>query len=284
VSNPVTDMAARAPATLGRVTRRRIAFQIVVVVSVVIGIAIMVIPLAMTIVLAASSGPLLTLPIPGLSVMPYVKVLQYPGYLEAVVRSVGLAVVIVVISGVIGTITAIAGRSLTGRSARVFQTAVLAPVVFPSLALGLALFEWFAVIKLRAGLLPLFLGHLVLATPFVIRTVLAGLDHLDPELEKAARSLGARRWYALRRVTLPLLIPSLLSAGVFAFWISFDNFTISFFFGSPTTRLIPVQLLVMASSVVDPRLAAGATLLLVVSVPLILLLRMLSSVQMMRNM
>jgi putative spermidine/putrescine transport system permease protein len=284
VSGPVVAVAPRASASRSRVTRRRIAFQLLVAVSVLIGIAIMVIPLAMTIILAASSGPLLTFPIPGLSVMPYVNVLGYPGYVEAVVRSVGLAMAIVVMAGVIGTVTAIAGRSLTGRSARVFQTAVLAPVVFPSLALGLALFEWFAVIKLRAGLLPLFLGHLVLATPFVIRTVLAGLDHLDPELEKAARSLGARRWYALRRVTLPLLMPSLLSASVFAFWISFDNFTISFFFGSPTTRLVPIQLLVMASAVVDPRLAAGATLLLVVSVPLVLLLRRLSSVQMMRNM
>lgn len=261
----------------------RLTFGLILGISVIIGTAIMIVPLVMTILLAASSGPLLTFPIPGLSIAPYLNVLRYPGYLDAVVRSVLLGMSVVIIAGVIGTLAAVASRSLPARAGRAFQAAVLAPVVFPSLALGLALFEWFAVLNLRAGIVPLFLGHLVLATPFVIRTVVAGLEHLDPEIEKAARSLGAGRWYTLRKVTLPLLTPSLLSASVFAFWISFDNFTISFFFGSPSTRTIPIQLLVMSSTVVDPRLAAGATLLLVVSVPLIILLRSLPSVQVVRG-
>jgi putative spermidine/putrescine transport system permease protein len=269
---------------LHRVRRRQLVFTAVMFGAVALGIGIMMVPLAMTVVLAASSGRLLTLPIPGLSIRPYLDVLRYPGYLDAVARSLVLATVVVVVAGVVGTVTAVAGRGLTGRAGRAFQIAVLAPVVFPSLALGLALFEWFAVVRLRAGPLPLLLGHLVLATPFVIRTVIAGLEQLDPDMEKAARSLGGRRGYTFRRITLPLLLPSVLSASVFAFWISFDNFTISFFFGSPTTRTIPIQLLVMASSVVDPRLAAGATLLLVISLPLVLLLRVLPSPQIMRTM
>jgi len=289
---PNTGLAARLNirpvralqyASPSRHSARAVSLTALLLVVVVIGLAIIVIPLLMTVALAFSAGPVLSLPIPAFTLARYQQVLQYHGYVDALMRSILLALAVVLGAGSLGALTAIAAHYSRGRFAVLLQLIILSPIVLPSLAFGLALFEWFAVFHLHAGLLPLFLGHVVLATPFVTRTVLAGLEHLDPDLEKAARTLGARQVYALRRVTLPLITPALLSASIFAFWISFDNFTVSYFFDSPDTRTVPIQLLVMTGTVVDPRLAAGATLLLLVSLPLFVVLRSLLSIQTIRD-
>lgn len=261
-----------------------LTFYAVTITLVVAGVVVAIAPLVLTALLALSSGPLLHLPIPGYTLSNYEEVIDYPGYVRSIVTSLVLAFAVVIVSAVIGTATALGLRNSTGKPGALMWALILSPIVFPSLAFGLALFEITVVLDVSSGVKAIFVGHVILAVPFVARTVAAGLDHLPPEMEKAARTLGAHGWYLARRITLPLVKASIFSASVFAFWISFDNFTISYFLASPEERPVPIQLLIMASTVVDPSLAAGATLLLVVSVPVILAVRPIFSVRRIREM
>ncbi|MPZ53373.1 MAG: ABC transporter permease subunit [Acidimicrobiia bacterium] len=238
----------------------------------VLGVAILIVPLVATLLLAVSGGHTLSFPIESVTLEPFSGAIEYPGYLDALKLSVALGLGTVAVGLLLGIAGAFGVRGL-GKSAGPLQLLLVLPVVLPSLAYGLGLFT-VASDVLRANdigsWLILLFGHVVLAIPFTTRTLSAGIEQLDVSVEKAAKSLGAGGWYRFRRVLLPMLIPSIAAGGLFAFWVSFDNFTISYFFDQPGTRTIPVQLLVMSQTVVDPRLAAGATLLLLVTVPIVL--------------
>ena len=83
----------------------------------------------------------------------------------------------------------------------------------PTIILSVALYGLFAKLKLIGEWYGLVLAHTVLALPFVVLVMVAGLRDFDRALEQAAAGLGASRWRTLRRITLPLLRPSLVSAG-----------------------------------------------------------------------
>ena len=97
------------------------------------------------------------------------------------------------------------------------------------------------------GMLPTLLAHSVVCAPYVIRTVQASAMRLDRNLEDSALSLGAKPGRVLWDVTLPLLKPGLLSGGIMAFVISFDNVTISLFLSAPGATTLPALLFNQAS-------------------------------------
>ena len=85
-------------------------------------------------------------------------------------------------------------------------------------------------------------GHTIFVTPFVMVVVMAGLRGVDPNLEAAAKVMGAGSIYTFWRVTLPLLKPALVAAGLFAFLMSFDELVISFFLSGFGTQTLPVKM------------------------------------------
>jgi putative spermidine/putrescine transport system permease protein len=109
-------------------------------------------------------------------------------------------------------------------------------------------------------------AHGIVTLPFVIMTVSAGLRHIDPVLERAATVMGASRITVLRRVTLPLLTPSIVSGGLFAFLISFDEVVISWFVARPGDTTLPVRMFSSIQFDVSPVLAAISTMLTALSV------------------
>jgi ABC-type spermidine/putrescine transport system permease subunit II len=122
----------------------------------------------------------------------------------------------------------------------------LAPLLVPEILLGAALY--------------LFYARLVICTPYVIRTVTAGLVGLDPRLEEAAMSLGATRTQAFFKVTLPLLRSSLLSGAIFAFIISFSDINLALFLSGPQSTSLPVQIFSQIQWQGDPSIAAASSL------------------------
>jgi putative spermidine/putrescine transport system permease protein len=99
----------------------------------------------------------------------------------------------------------------------------------------------------------------------VILTVMAGLRHVDRNLEIAAAVMGAGRIYVLRQVTLPLLRPTILAAALFAFLISFDEVVISYFIAGVRTQTLPVKMYSAIHWEISPVLAAVSTLLTLLS-------------------
>jgi putative spermidine/putrescine transport system permease protein len=107
-------------------------------------------------------------------------------------------------------------------------------------------------------------AHTVLGMPYVIITVSAGLREIDPDLELAAMSLGARPLSSFLRVTLPLVSPSIFIGAIFAFVASWDEVIIAQFLASPTVHTLPVTMWEEARESVDPTLAAASSLLTIV--------------------
>ena len=118
-----------------------------------------------------------------------------------------------------------------------------APLLLPSIVLGLAILLVFA----NAGLLGTYAGlvaaHLVVTTPYVMRIMTTAFATLPPSVEEAAAMLGAPPLTVFRRVTLPLLAPGFVASAALSFLISFDEVVISLFITGPRLKTLPVEIL-----------------------------------------
>ena len=150
---------------------------------------------------------------------------------------------------------------------------VLAPLLVPEILLGAALYLLYARLAVQASIWTLLFGHLVICTPYVIRSVTAGLVGQDPRLEEAAMSLGATRVQAFVKVTLPLLRSSLLSGAIFAFIISFSDINLALFLSGPESTSLPVHIFSQIQWQGDPTIAAASSLQIVIIGMLILLVQ-----------
>jgi ABC-type spermidine/putrescine transport system permease subunit II len=147
----------------------------------------------------------------------------------------------------------------------------ITPLLVPEILLGAALYLLYARLAIQASIWTLLWGHLVICTPYVIRTVTAGLVGLDPRLEEAAMSLGATRVQAFFKVALPLLRSSLLSGAIFAFIISFSDINLALFLSGPESTSLPVHIFSQIQWQGDPTIAAASSLQIVIIGMLILI-------------
>jgi len=117
-----------------------------------------------------------------------------------------------------------------------FQKIVLLPIFFPQSVLGLALLLWFNAIGLQMSWMTAVFAHLVWIIPVVTLVISIQVYSFDPALEEAAFDLGASRLQVFREVTLPVLLPGIVSGSLFAFLLSWGNFPLSLFTtGADTT-------------------------------------------------
>jgi putative spermidine/putrescine transport system permease protein len=115
----------------------------------------------------------------------------------------------------------------------------MAPLIVPSVVLGVALLQYYTLTGMRGSSIGLWLAHVVITVPYVVRASLASLASVDDSLEDAARVLGANGFTSFRLVTLPLVKPGLVAGGLFAFITSLDNVPVSVFCFRPARRRCP---------------------------------------------
>ena len=150
---------------------------------------------------------------------------------------------------------------------RAFWGAIfLSPLVIPGVAAGLG----FLIMAAKLGLLTsrwvLIAAHVALVLPFVIRSVAVSVANLDPALERAAASLGARPRRVFVRVTLPLLRPGLFAGLLFALIVSLNEFVVSLFISTRVTEILPVAMFTYVVNYTDPTMAALSTLFIAATV------------------
>ncbi|MFO1081536.1 MAG: ABC transporter permease [Reyranellaceae bacterium] len=233
--------------------------------------AFLMLPLIVVFPISLSSAPYMQFPPPGLSWQWYERYLDDPQWLDATGRSLGVGAATAVLALALGVPLAFslvrgrfAGRGLLDRLA-------LAPVIVPTIVLSVGLYALFARLKLIGAWYGLVAAHTVLALPFVVLVMGAGLRDLDGALEQAAEGLGASRWRTLTRITLPLLRPSLVSAGLLAFITSFDELVVALFLAGPNMTL-PKKMFDNILMEIDPTIAAVSVMqILLVSVVMVLI-------------
>jgi putative spermidine/putrescine transport system permease protein len=153
---------------------------------------------------------------------------------------------------------------------------MMSPLIMPSVVIAIGMY--FVFVRWRiAGTLPgLIMAHTALSMPFVILNVGSSLRTLDANLELAAQSLGARSTQVFRRVTLPLIMPGVVTGGLIAFAFSWDEVVVAIFLSTPLVRTLPAVMWGEVQTRLDPTSAAVATILSAMTVfivSLFLLLR-----------
>ena len=241
--------------TDGRGTAR---LMILVVPILIFIVAPLVVPVAMSI----SDTPYIRFPPEGFTLAWYGKVLANPEAQRSFLFSLWLALVVTVLALVLGTTCAmgLVRHRFAGRDAILLL--VLSPLVVPLLVTGVALLQFFSMLGSRATFAHLVIGHTIVCLPYVVRTVSASLAVADPNLEDAARVMGAGPWRVFRRVTWQQIQPGVLAGAIFAFIVSFDDYPISMWLSDAANFPLPLFLYVAIERFCDPSIAAISSLMI----------------------
>jgi ABC-type spermidine/putrescine transport system permease subunit II len=235
------------------------------------GLALVLVgPTVIVTIMSFSAARLLSFPPRGLSLRWYGNFLGDDTWTRAIVNSAEIGIGAAVVATVVGALMAfgiVRGR-YPGRAA--VNALVLGPILVPSVVLSIGLYFMFVRLKLVGSLLGLVVAHGCLGLPYVVLVVSSGLRTLDPSLEMAASNLGAGPLRTFFRVTLPLILPSVVTGALFAFITSWDDVIVAFFLSSPVTRTLPVVMWSATQDTTDPTLAAVATFLSAVTTSLFL--------------
>lgn len=238
-------------------------------------LAFLVAPIVIVAPLAFSSSSFMHYPLPGFSFKWFHSALEPYPWLYALKNSVIIALSTTALATPLGTMAAYGLVSRDFRYKRTLIAMILSPLAVPVVVIGLGSYFFFARVGLLGGFAPLIITHTVIAVPFVFATVLAALRGIDPDLMRAAQSLGAPPLRAFRDTVLPLIMPGVLAGAVFAFVTSFDDVVIAVFLSSPTTLTLPRQLFAGIRDQLDPTIVAITVFLMAVSVVLLIVVELL---------
>ena len=222
-------------------------------------------PVILVVLASVTTRSYLTVPPVGFTLDWYWRVLGDESWLDAILYSLALALAAMSVSLVLGTAAAYAlvRRRVPGSDA--IAAFLMAPLVFPAVVVAVALLQYYTLTGVRGSFAALAAAHVLITLPYVVRSVLASLAGTDPELEAAARTLGADAWSAFARVTLPLIRPGLVAGGIFSFIVSFDNVPVSIFLVSVRQTTLPVKIFTAVEHGIDPGIAAVSTLLILIT-------------------
>jgi putative spermidine/putrescine transport system permease protein len=146
---------------------------------------------------------------------------------------------------------------------------VALPLVYPMVMLGLSLLLVFNALPVDLGIGRLVIAHVVLALPFTVKNCTASVASIGPEFEEAATVMGASPLRAIRDVVLPLMRPGILAGMLFAFIVSFNEFTVTFFLYTIDTVTLPVWLYSRTVSSLDPTVFSFAVFIVAIDFALI---------------
>ena len=192
-------------------------------------IAFLYLPLVSVAFASVSRARYLSFPIKRYSAKWYGEALESGTVSELLMTSLSVAIPVTIISVVVAFFGALAFARYQWRYRTTFQKLILLPIFFPQTVLGLALLMWFNSLGIIPSWKTAVVAHLVWIAPIATLIVSIRAYSFDPALEEAARDMGAGAWTILREITLPLLLPGLVSAGLFAFLLSWGNFPLSLF-------------------------------------------------------
>jgi putative spermidine/putrescine transport system permease protein len=235
-------------------------------------IGFIVAPLVIVCVVAFTPLGYISLPTDGLSLRWFAAILDNPRFISAFWLSLALGLVSSILATALAVpaALAIARFRFAGRDA--ISAFLLSPLMIPHIVLGVAFLRFFSAININGTFVGLVMGHVIVILPFALRLVLSSATGMDPAVERAAVSLGAGRLTVFRRITLPLILPGIVSGWLLAFITSFDELTMSVFIASPSTTTLPVRMFLHIQDTIDPLVAAVSALMIAGTAVLMLIL------------
>ncbi len=228
----------------------------------------LVLPVVIVVPLSFSSGTYLQFPTPGWSLRWYGAFFASSDWTGAALMSVRVAVMVTVLSLLLGTPAALGLAAGWFPGKRLVNALVLSPLIVPGIIVAIGAYFVYARYGLVGNPLALVLGHTTLAVPFVVINVSAALTGVDKRLQQAAANLGAPPFAAFHQVTLPLIAPGMFAGAVFAFITSFDELLVSLFLSGTGAVTLPRRMFDEIRYDIDPTIAAASSLLILTTTAL----------------
>jgi len=219
-------------------------------------------PIAIVVILAFSGDGYLHFPPSSLSLQWFARFFGDPQWQRSLLSSLIIGAITCIVSTTIGFFAAYAFLRVEFRAKKLMLSLMLVPIIVPSIITAIAMYYLAGKLGLIGSYLWLGLCHAVIAMPIVLLILLAALHAVDPNLERAALGLGGSRLRVFCRIVLPIALPGIMSAMLFAFLASFDELLISLFLSGIHTQTLPVRIWNSLNLQVEPTIAAVSAFLI----------------------
>lgn len=223
-------------------------------------------PLVVVCLVAFTPESYLSLPTNGVSLRWFRAIADYPEFVRAFWQSVWLGALSSAIAVAFAVPAALAMARYEFRGREAMMALFQSPLMIPHVVLGIAFLRLFTEIGLSGTFVGLVISHIVVIFPFAMRLTLASATGMNPALEQAAVSLGASDWTVLKRITLPLVMPGLVSGWALAFINSFDEVTMTVFIATPGKDTLPVRMFLYIQDNIDPLVTSVSACVILVTV------------------
>ena len=220
-------------------------------------------PLLMVVVFSFNDSKL-TVGWKGFTLRWYQELFRDAALMEALGNSILLGVLSCLFAAVIGTLGAIGMAQVHFKTKGMTEYMSTIPMIVPEIILAMAFMAFFSTLGLPFGMVTLVIAHTAFCIPYVFMMVKARLVGIDKSLEEAARDLGASPARTFWDITLPLIMPAVLSGCILAFAMSFDDVVISLFVTGPTLSTLPIKVYTQLKTGVTPEINALCTVILLV--------------------
>lgn len=224
--------------------------------AVVLILGFLVLPAAVVTIAAFNDKAILSFPPQAWSTRWFAKALAYQDFREGFRNGLIVTAWSSTVALVIGAMFAFALNRYRFRFKKIIEGVLLSPLVIPHFTVGLGFLILAAQIGWSRSYTVVIACHIILVLPFVLRSVYVSLRNLDQSYERAAASLGASPLRVMVTITLPLLLPGLVSGWLFAAMLSFNEFTASLFVTAQRTQTLPVAMYNYVREFADPSMAA----------------------------
>ena len=232
--------------------------------SVVLGFAFLYLPIVLLIIFSFNESKLVTV-WAGFSTKWYGELFRNQGLIDAAWVTARVGFISASFATVLGTLAALALTRYTRFRGRVlFSGMVFAPLVMPEVITGLSLLLLFVAIGLDRGFLTVTLAHITFSMCFVAVVVQSRLITFDRSLEEAAMDLGAPPVRTFFAITLPVILPAIISGWMLAFTLSLDDLVIASFTTGPSATTLPIKIFSAVRLGVSPEINALSTIMIAI--------------------
>jgi putative spermidine/putrescine transport system permease protein len=211
----------------------------------------------------------------GYSLKHYEDFFTNDAWQDAMKNSLQIAPVATLLSVAFGTLAAIGLSQPHVPFRRAIMAVLISPMIVPLIISAAGMYFFYSRVGLQGTYIGVVLAHAALGIPFVIITVTATLVGFDNSLTRAAANMGANPVTTFFRVQMPLILPGVISGGLFAFITSFDEVVVVLFVGSAGQKTLPWQMFIGLREQISPTILAVATILVIISICLLTVVELL---------
>ncbi|MGY8995053.1 MAG: ABC transporter permease [Alphaproteobacteria bacterium] len=237
--------------------------------------AFLVIPILVIIPLSFNSEPYFTYPMPGFSLRWYEEFFNSPQWLLGLKNSIIVGIFATIVASFLGTLAALGLHRAEFPGKAAILGVLISPIIVPIVITAAGMFYFYSRIGLTGSLAGLVFAHATIGVPFVIITVSATLAGFDNNLVRAGASLGANPVRTFFKITMPLILPGIVSGGLFAIITSWAELVIAIFLAGAEEHTLPRRMWSGIRELLSPTIMAVATLLILTSILLMVIMELL---------